>query len=332
MNTATAPTPACDQTVQELRALSRQLVRELGFMRTTLADSGLAPSAVHAILEVGATPGIQARDLAGTLRLDKSNTSRQLAKLEALGLLERRPSASDARSAALHLTDAGQTLRQQIDRYATDQVSAALQRLVPTEQQALLQSLALYAGALAPSGLTAARARGAAPTEAAIVDGYVPGCIGDVAGLHARFYAQHAGFGVYFEQKVATELAAFAGSLPHARKGLWLCVAGGRTLASLAIDADEEGGEEGTGRQAHLRWFIVDESLRGTGMGRELLARAMRFVDAHFEETYLWTFRGLDAARHLYESFGFALAEEAEGEQWGSRVTEQRFVRRRPTV
>lgn len=317
----TTATPTRDQTVQELRALSRQLVRELGFMRTTLADSGLAPSAVHAILEVGATPGIQARELAAILRLDKSNTSRQLAKLQALGLLERRPAPGDARSSALHLSAAGQALRQQIDRYATDQVSGALQRLVPTEQQALLQSLALYAGALAP-----ARQRGAAPPGAAIAQGYVPGCIGDVAALHARFYAQHAGFGVYFEQKVATELAAFAGSLPHPRKGLWLCVAGGRTLASLAIDADADGAE----RLAHLRWFIVDASLRGTGMGRALLAQALRFVDAHFEATYLWTFRGLDAARHLYESFGFVLAEEAEGEQWGARVTEQRFLRRRP--
>ncbi|MGE8319799.1 MAG: bifunctional helix-turn-helix transcriptional regulator/GNAT family N-acetyltransferase [Comamonas sp.] len=320
----TTATPPRDQTVQELRALSRQLVRELGFMRTTLADSGLAPSAVHAVLEVGAAPGIQARDLAGILRLDKSNTSRQLAKLEAQGLLERRRTDGDARSAALQLTAAGQALRQKIDRFATDQVSDALQRLVPTEQQALLRSLALYAGALAPSS---------GPTEprggTAIVEGYMPGCIGDVAALHARFYAQHAGFGVYFEQKVATELAAFAGSLPDARKGLWLCVAGGRTLASLAIDADTA--DDGS-RLAHLRWFIVDDSLRGTGMGRELLARAMRFADAHFDATYLWTFRGLDAARHLYESVGFALTDEAEGDQWGARVTEQRFLRHRPAA
>ena len=321
----TTATPTRDQTVQELRALSRQLVRELGFMRTTLADSGLAPSAVHAILEVGAAPGIQARELAGILRLDKSNTSRQLAKLQALGLLERRPAPGDARSSALHLSAAGQALRQKIDRFATDQVSDALQRLVPAEQQALLHSLALYAGALAPAG-PAGRAS-TAPAGAAIVEGYVPGCIGDVAALHARFYAQHAGFGPYFEQKVATELAAFAGSPPRAGQGLWLCVAGGRTLASLAIDADTA--DDGS-RLGHLRWFIVDESLRGTGMGRELLAHALRFADAHFDATYLWTFRGLDAARHLYESAGFALTDEAEGEQWGARVTEQRFLRRRP--
>ena len=40
------------------------------------------------------------------------------------------------------------------------------------------------------------------------------------------------------------------------------------------------------------------------------------------------TFKGLDAARHLYEAAGFKLAEESEGRQWGSVVVEQRFVRR----
>nr|WP_233807847.1 GNAT family N-acetyltransferase [Paraburkholderia sp. HP33-1] len=29
----------------------------------------------------------------------------------------------------------------------------------------------------------------------------------------------------------------------------------------------------------HLRWFIVDDSLRGSGIGRQLLSHAMRFVE-----------------------------------------------------
>ena len=45
------------------------------------------------------------------------------------------------------------------------------------------------------------------------------------------------------------------------------------------------------------------------------------------------TFRGLDAARKLYEAYGFALAEEWPGRQWGKQMFEQRFVRpaRAPT-
>ena len=53
------PEKSRDHTILELREFSRRLVRELGFMRNTLADSDLAPSAVHAIIEIGLAPGIQ---------------------------------------------------------------------------------------------------------------------------------------------------------------------------------------------------------------------------------------------------------------------------------
>jgi hypothetical protein len=39
------------------------------------------------------------------------------------------------------------------------------------------------------------------------------------------------------------------------------------------------------------------------------------------------TFKGLDAARHLYEKHGFSLVHEVPGTQWGTEVIEQEFVR-----
>ncbi|WP_321789064.1 helix-turn-helix domain-containing GNAT family N-acetyltransferase [Paraburkholderia sp. J94] len=328
MDFVDVPATPRDSTILEIRDFSRKLVRELGFMRTTLADSDLAPSAVHAVIEIGATPGISAKDLGQILRLDKSNTSRQVARLEAAGFVQRTASTEDARSSLLHLTPAGETLRKRIDRFATDQVSHALRRMVPSDQHALVRSLALYADALSqdnpnqtPDSSLATKAP-ETPRGGAIVEGYQPGCIGDIASLHARFYAAHWGFGAFFEQRVATELAAFAGALPATGKALWLYVENGRALASLAIDGDTATGI------AHLRWFIVDDSLRGSGVGRQLMTQAMQFVDElGFTETYLWTFKGLHAARHLYESFGFGLVSEAEGDQWGTQVTEQRFSR-----
>lgn len=148
MDLVDLPAKSRDTTILELRDFSRKLVRELGFMRTTLADSDLAPSAVHAIIEIGATPGISAKELGNILRLDKSNTSRQVAKLEAGGLVNRKVANEDARSSELYLTEAGQKLRRKIDRFATDQVSSALRRMVPADQQVLVRSLALYADAL----------------------------------------------------------------------------------------------------------------------------------------------------------------------------------------
>ena len=320
MDLVDSPAKPRETTILELRDFSRRLVRELGFMRTTLADSDLAPSAVHAIIEIGAAPGISAKDLGNILRLDKSNTSRQVARLEASGLVTRTVADEDARTSELYLTDTGKKLRKKIDRFATDQVSNALRRMVPADQQTLVRSLALYADALAQDN--AVKPTPSDAVAARIVEGYQPGCIGDIASLHARFYSEHWGFGAFFEQKVATGLAEFVDTLPADGKALWLYVENGRSLASLAIDGNDETGV------AHLRWFIVDDSLRGSGVGRQLMSRAMKFVDERFSETYLWTFKGLDAARHLYESFGFQLTEESEGTQWGTTVVEQRFSRR----
>lgn len=289
-------------------------------MRNTLAGSNLSPSAVHAVIEIGISPGLHAQELSAILRLDKSNTSRQIAKLESAGLVERRPASSDGRSWKLYLTRAGNALRAKIDRFATGQVSNALRRLTFTDQKNLIRSLSLYAQALAHEndGQEAPEAI----IKGEIQSGYRPGCIGDIASLHARFYAQAVGFGQFFEKKVATEVAEFSATLHSQDRALWLYVDDGRTLASIAIDGDANTG------LAHLRWFIVDESLHGMGIGKQLLAHAMDFVDERFKSTYLWTFKGLDAARHLYESSGFELSEEAAGAQWGTPVVEQRFERR----
>jgi hypothetical protein len=44
---------------------------------------------------------------------------------------------------------------------------------------------------------------------------------------------------------------------------------------------------------------------------------------------FLWTFAGLDAARMLHESRGIRLVDERSDTQWGTPVTEQKFVRER---
>ncbi len=44
-----------------------------------------------------------------------------------------------------------------------------------------------------------------------------------------------------------------------------------------------------------------------------------------YSKIYLWTFQGLDAARHLYQQAGFRLLKEQPGTQWGTAVSEQYF-------
>lgn len=155
----------------------------------------------------------------------------------------------------------------------------------------------------------------------AIHKGYLPGSIGRIVELHARYYRELAGLGLPFESRVARELSEFCERYVDERDGLWLALQDGNIEGAIAIDGSRAG-QEG----AHLRWFIASDTMRGTGVGTALLTSAMEFCRSrHYERVYLWTFEGLAAARHLYEKFGFRLAVQQRGTQWGAEVNEQRF-------
>jgi len=155
-----------------------------------------------------------------------------------------------------------------------------------------------------------------------IVKDYVPGSIGRVAELHGIYYQKHWGFGLFFEAKVASELAEFLKRYDERRDGFWTASQGRHVEGAIAID-----GIHAEGEGAHLRWFIVSETLQGNGIGNRLINTAIDFCrKCDYRRVYLWTFEGLDAARHLYEKSGFKLMEQHRGAQWGKEVNEQRFL------
>ena len=151
--------------------------------------------------------------------------------------------------------------------------------------------------------------------------GYTPGAIGRIAELHGTYYHDHWGFGLFFEAKVAMDLAEFLKRYDKGQDGFWTLWLDGRIEGSIAVD-----GLHADGEGAHLRWFIVSDLLRGKGAGNQLIEKAVDFCrSSGFERLYLWTFDGLNAARHLYEKHGFKLVEEHRGTRWGAEVKEQRF-------
>jgi DNA-binding MarR family transcriptional regulator/ribosomal protein S18 acetylase RimI-like enzyme len=315
------PTTA-NHLVTAVRSASRTMVRELGFMRPTLAATDYPPSAVHSLLELQAHGSLTAAQLVGLLGLEKSSVSRMLAKLEAAGEIEP-GTASDARAKPLCLTARGHNTVAAIQAYGQQQVQAALHHLSPAQQQTVAQGLSTYARALQASREEKSLP---SPTAIEIHAGYRPGLLGRVTEMHACFYARHAGFGQFFESQVAGGLAEFAGRLGQDGNQIWCATLHGHIVGAIAIDGQDLGGQ-----QAHLRWFILDDGCRGLGVGQQLLRTALAFCDAQgFVTTQLWTFAGLDAARHLYEAQGFTLVHEATGSQWGSAVTEQQFSRPRP--
>jgi GNAT superfamily N-acetyltransferase len=150
--------------------------------------------------------------------------------------------------------------------------------------------------------------------------GYVPGSIGRMVELHARYYTNNWHFGPYFEAKVASELGELLARLNPARDGFWIAAGQDEIVAGIAVDGSA------AADAARLRFFIVDDKHRGTGLGQRLMRSALDFCrSAGHQHVFLTTFAGLDAARKLYERHGFVLTGERPDRTWGVEVTEQRF-------
>ncbi len=153
------------------------------------------------------------------------------------------------------------------------------------------------------------------------VSGYYPGSIGRIVEAHALYYSENWGFDVSFESQVAMELGEFLGCFDPRIDGFWTAREQTDFAGSIAID-----GKKSNTEGARLRWFIISPKYRGKGVGKRLLSLAVKFcADVGHNKIFLWTFRGLDTARDLYERVGFKLAEENEVDQWGNTIVEQKF-------
>lgn len=150
---------------------------------------------------------------------------------------------------------------------------------------------------------------------------YKPGIIGRITELHADYYSKNWNFGLYFEAKAATELSEFLNRFDKNRDGIWILEINEKIQGSIIID-----GIKSNELGARLRWFIIDSDYQGKGMGNILMNKAIKFCkDKKYKRVYLWTFEGLDAAKHLYEKYGFKVCKEQESNQWGKNMKEQMF-------
>jgi GNAT superfamily N-acetyltransferase len=165
--------------------------------------------------------------------------------------------------------------------------------------------------------------------QCALVPGYRSGILAEIVALHMEYYTRFWDFGVTFETKVGGEIAGF---LRHYRSDRDLLLSArlpdGTMVGSITVEGPHHDPDKDDA--AHLRWFIVSDSTRGRGVGRALLQEAVWFCDDQgYPLSYLTTFSGLHAARHLYESVGFRLVATSAIDQWGAGVQEQRFERPR---
>lgn len=147
-----------------------------------------------------------------------------------------------------------------------------------------------------------------------------PGDLGRVISLHAELYTREYGFSIGFETYAVETVAEYLQLDRPDRDRVWVAEADGRLVGCIGILGREDGA-------AQLRWFLVDPSTRGQGLGRRLIAEALDFCRAAgYRSVYLWTVNGLEAAAKLYREAGFQKTEtKPEAILWDVPLSEERY-------
>jgi GNAT superfamily N-acetyltransferase len=114
---------------------------------------------------------------------------------------------------------------------------------------------------------------------------YPPGLIGVVSTLFGRTISASHGVDWTLDAMIAEQQCEFFRRFDPERDCVWIALRGGIPRGALTID----GPRPETGREAaRLRFFVLDESLRGRGLGRIMVAEALRFCrDKQYPRVFL---------------------------------------------
>ena len=107
------------------------------------------------------------------------------------------------------------------------------------------------------------------PHNISVRDELRPGDLGRIIALHGKCYESLPGFGLAFEAYVARTVAEYI--LDSGAKGrIWIAEKDDQLVGCTAIVLREE-------NRGQLRWVLVDQSMRGIGLGKQLVNAALRY-------------------------------------------------------
>jgi N-acetylglutamate synthase-like GNAT family acetyltransferase len=111
---------------------------------------------------------------------------------------------------------------------------------------------------------------------------------------------------------VADITARFIEQYDSTGERCWIAEVDGRRAGSIALVRHADG-------IGQLRLLLVEPWARGRGIGGRLVSECVGHArHVGYEKMILFTVRGLDGARKLYEAEGFRLTEEEPGHAWGA--------------
>jgi DNA-binding MarR family transcriptional regulator/GNAT superfamily N-acetyltransferase len=289
-------------TIAEVREFNRFYTRWVGALDRHHLGTSFSLAEARVLYEIAHRPGLLARDIRQQLGLDAGYLSRMLKRFEADGLIQREP-AADGRASALKPTLVGLTIFGELDRKAAERIRDAIGGLSDQERAKLTAAMALI---LRLTSKEAAREKGKV-----VLREPKSGDYGWAIERHGVVYQMQFGWGTRFEGLVAELFGKFAINHDPTRERCWIAELDGVRIGCVFVVQREP-------KLAQLRCLLVEPEARGKGVGAALVNECISFArSAGYESMMLWTQKGLDSARKIYEAAGFKLVEEQPHEDFG---------------
>jgi len=276
---------------REIRAASRQFVRELDILDGKGCIKSFTLSESHLLMELDEQRCATGKELAELLVLEKSTVSRIIARLEAKKLIATVPNPHDRRHKPLELTQLGHGVVKQMHERADSQVNKALSFLGGNQRIAVSDALKSYARALGyvrrSEGYEIRRIE--ARDDAAVAR--------IITGVMTEFGATGEGYSIMDEevQQMTTSYAS--------KDAAYFVVTRGERVLGCGGVARLAGGDPDT---CELRKMYFLPELRGMGLGMKLILRSLETArELGYQRCYLETLEYMHHARHLYRKVGF---------------------------
>ena len=153
-----------------------------------------------------------------------------------------------------------------------------------------------------------------------IIRDFVEEDINFITEKHVELYFDEYNFEKEsFRKYVGDAINEFKKNYNRDEENIWVAEIEGRFAGSIALVKEND-------NLGQLRWFLVESDFRGYGLGNKLIKTLLQFSrEKKYRQILLWTVSELDAARHLYDKYGFEVTETKEHEIWGNFLKEERW-------
>lgn len=298
-------------TTQQIRAFNRFYTNFLGLIDKQFLGGPLSLSECRILFELGQYTSLPATQLVNNLHIDKGYLSRILKKFEKNNWIQKETAAQDKRMQLLRLSPAGKELLGYLGKQSDQYINTHTNHLSPTEKAQLVEMFQKIQNKLDKRTQNAQKVT---LEDIDIRNDLQMGDMSFVIAGHAELYKKEFDYGVDFEYYVIKSMAEYFENRQDDRERVWICEHQGKRIGFLLL--------MNRGDAAQLRFFFIDQSYRGIGLGKKLMELFIAFLkEKEYKSCYLWTTTEQLTAAELYIRHGFKKVLEVANDTVFGRPT-----------